>query len=62
MFVEHLTRYNFDRNKESEALKKYRETLKDWECIDKGGQIVALEKHEAFLVDMSNDEERIGTV
>lgn len=62
MFVEHITIYNFDRHKESEALDKYRDTLKDWECVDKGSQIVALEKHESFWVDMLNDEERIGEV
>lgn len=54
MFVEHLTIYNFDVEKEGSAIRQYRNTLPDWDCIQKGSRILALEKHEAYFIDMSD--------
>ena len=57
MFVEQITIYNFDIDKEMPAFREYRKILKGWDCVEKGKKIIALEKHECITVDMTDIEE-----
>lgn len=62
MFVQQITIYNFDIDTEMDAFRGYRKLLKGWDCVEKGTKIIALEKRECTVVDLSNSEEKETTI
>lgn len=57
MFVEHITRYNFNPLTEKEALEKYRKALPTWDCETRGAMCVTLTGQEAVYIDMTDGKE-----
>ena len=57
MFVENITRYNFDPITEKKSLEKYKEMLSGWECEQRGARCVTLTSHECTFIDTHDESE-----
>ena len=57
MFVEYITRYNFNPKTEKEDLQKFRKMLPNWDCEQKGAGCITLTTHEAVFINLNDESE-----